>query len=73
VNLLLGESLFVIRVVDRFWDGDTLTQSAALTLVNRTFVVYFLYLSTRDLLHRLVELLVHLGNDDYVLAHAVYL
>ncbi len=73
MNLLLGESLFVIRVVDRFWDGDTLTQSAALTLVNRTFVVYFLYLSTRDLLHRLVELLVHLGNDDYVLAHAVYL
>ena len=73
MNLLLGESLFVVRVIDGFWDGDTLTQSAALTLVNRTFVVYFLYLSTRDLLHRLVELLVHLGNDDDVFAHAVYL
>ena len=73
MNLLLGESLFVVRVVDGFWDGDTLTQSAALTLVNRTFIVYFLYPSTRHLLHCLVELLVHLGNDDDVFAHAVYL
>lgn len=72
VNLLLRESLFVVRVVDGFWDGDTLTQSAALTLINSTFVVYFLYPSTRHLLYSFVELLVHLGNDDDVFAHAVY-
>jgi len=72
VNLLLRESLFVVRVVDGFWDGDTLTQSAALTLMNSTFVVYFLYPSTRHLLYSFVELLVHLGNDDDVFAHAVY-
>ena len=73
VNLLLGEALFVVRVVDGFGHGDTFTKSATLTLVDRTLVVDFLYSPTCHLINSFVELLVNLTNENDVLSHAVNL
>lgn len=73
MNLLLSESLFVVRVVNWFWYGDTFAKGAALTLIYRTFVVDFFDSSTDHLLHSLVELLVHLAYDCNVFKHTIYL
>lgn len=71
MNLLRSQTLFVVSVVDGSGHRDTFTKSAALTLVDRTLVVDLLYSPAGHLIHRLIELLVNLANENDVLSHAL--